>query len=148
MSIGKRIRQARESMGYTQKELGGLIGTTGSAVANYENETSHPKAPILYNLLNALQVDANFLFQDEVRKTGQAVPFVTEKERMHMKQYRSLDTYGRETVDIVLDREYQRCRMAAPQLYAAHSAKPLSPSAEEKNLAAVTKLEEELFGDE
>lgn len=66
MGIGKRIKEAREALHLTQKELADKIGITASSITNYENETSHPKEPILYKLINELQVDANFLFQDSV----------------------------------------------------------------------------------
>ncbi|MCL2350595.1 MAG: helix-turn-helix domain-containing protein [Defluviitaleaceae bacterium] len=67
MSIGKRIKQARTKKGLTQASLAQLIGTTKGAIGNYENGTSHPKEPILLKLIEALEVDANFLFQDLVR---------------------------------------------------------------------------------
>lgn len=70
MGIGKRIKEARERLGYTQKELGDLIGVTASAVTNYENETSHPKEAILYKLLEVLNVDANYLFQDVLEQVS------------------------------------------------------------------------------
>lgn len=66
MGIGKRIKEARDKKGLTQKDLGLLIGVTGSAITNYENEVSHPKELVLYRLMEALDVDANFLFQDVV----------------------------------------------------------------------------------
>ena len=66
MGIGKRIKEARENLGLTQNELGALIGITGSAVTNYEKETSHPKEAVMYKLIEALGVDANYLFQDVV----------------------------------------------------------------------------------
>jgi transcriptional regulator with XRE-family HTH domain len=64
MGIGKRIREARELKGLTQKQLGDLVGVTASAITNYENETSHPKEPILYALFQALGKDPNYFFQD------------------------------------------------------------------------------------
>ena len=48
MGIGKRIKEARERLGMTQNELADLVGVTGSAITNYEKETSHPKEPIMY----------------------------------------------------------------------------------------------------
>lgn len=45
-SIGNRIyriKEARENIGIIQTELGKMVGVTGSAITNYENETSHPK---------------------------------------------------------------------------------------------------------
>lgn len=130
MGIGKRIRQARENQSLTQKELADLVGVTGPAIANYENETSHPKEPVMYQLLRVLDVDANFLFQDEMPE-DKTVSTLSLKEQNHLSSYRTLDDYGRETVDIVLAREAQRCAMsnAASQstsfLFAAHGSQPV-----------------------
>lgn len=74
MGIGKRIKEARENKNLTQKDLGELVGVTASAITNYENETSHPKEPILYKLIKVLQVDANFLFQDVVDLGNKKTP--------------------------------------------------------------------------
>ena len=64
MGIGKRLKEARERKGLTQRELAKIVGVTGSAITNYENEVSHPKEQIMYALIDALGVDPNFLFQD------------------------------------------------------------------------------------
>jgi repressor LexA len=37
MDIGRKIKEARISKGYTQEELGNLIGVQKSAIAKYEN---------------------------------------------------------------------------------------------------------------
>lgn len=66
LGIGKRIKEARLRKGYTQAALANLIGVTSGAIGNYENETSHPKEEVLYKLINTLEVDANYLFQDEM----------------------------------------------------------------------------------
>lgn len=106
MGIGKRIKEARENLGLTQNELAELVGVTGSAITNYEKETSHPKESIMYKLLDSLNVDANYLFQDvvSVKYEFQA----DYKEQELIKKYRDLDDHGRETVDIILDREAER----------------------------------------
>lgn len=105
MGIGSRIKEARENIGLTQKELGKIIGVTSSAITNYENETSHPKEPILYALINALHVDANFLFQDCVNNIPASFSF---SERKIIEKYRTLDEYGKEVVALVLDAERRR----------------------------------------
>lgn len=116
MGIGKRIKQARENIGLTQKELGQIIGVTSSAITNYENETSHPKESILYALIDALHVDANFLFQDCVNSHD---ALITLAEREHIKKYRTLDEYGKKAVDAVLDIEYERCQQNDSEQLAA-----------------------------
>lgn len=124
MGIGKRIKQARENIGLTQKELGELIGVTSSAITNYENETSHPKEPIMYALINALHVDANFLFQDCV--LNQDI-LITLSERKHIKKYRTLDEYGKKAVDAVLNIEFERCE---------HKTECQDTKSQQKNCAA------------
>lgn len=108
MGIGYRIKEARENLGVTQTELGKMIGVTGSAITNYENETSHPKEPIMYKLIEALKVDANYLFQDCVKLPKEAND-VTLAEYERIKKYRFISTHspdGASVVDTVLDREY------------------------------------------
>lgn len=68
VAIGKRIRQAREQNKMSREQLAAKIDVTQSAISNYENNISHPKEPILYKLIEALQVDANFLFQDALQQ--------------------------------------------------------------------------------
>lgn len=107
MGIGKRIKEARLNLSLTQEDLAHLLGVTKGAVANYENETSHPKEPVMYKLIEVLKVDANYLFQDVVN-IPKKVNDVTFAEYEHIKKYRDLDAHGKDMVDIVLDREYTR----------------------------------------
>lgn len=101
MGIGKRIKEARENLGLTQSELGDLVGVTGSAITNYEKETSHPKEAVMYKLFECLHVDANYLFQDVV-KVPPKTNDVTFSEYEHIKKYRSLNKSGQDHVDTVL----------------------------------------------
>lgn len=103
MGIGIRIKEARERLNLTQKELAKLVGVTTSAITNYEKDTSHPKEAVLYSLLSVLNVDANFLFQDYISCSEPISP----EELEHIKKYRSLDRRGREAVDNVLEHEYR-----------------------------------------
>ena len=84
-----------------------MLGVTGSAITNYEKETSHPKEQIIYKLMETLNVDANYLFQDVVNIKSKEND-ITLAEYEHIKKYRSLDPYGQETVNIVLEREASR----------------------------------------
>lgn len=86
--IGKRIKEARLRLGLTQEELAEKIGVTKGAIANYEKNTSHPKEPIMYALIDTLGVDANYLFQDCVKLPKSSAPF-TEKEKAVVIAYRA-----------------------------------------------------------
>lgn len=67
MSIGSRLKQARLAHGQTQEELAKAVGVTKGAIGNYETGVSSPKESILIKLMDELEVDANFLYQDYVQ---------------------------------------------------------------------------------
>lgn len=54
MSFGSRLRARREELGLKQSELGELLGVSGSAIGNYENGVSSPKADVLYQVFDVL----------------------------------------------------------------------------------------------
>lgn len=66
MSIGSRIKEAREKKGLSQVKLAEALGISKGAIGNYECDKSSPKDSILFKLMTVLDVDANFLFQDEL----------------------------------------------------------------------------------
>lgn len=108
MGIGKRIKEARNTLNLTQEELAKLLGVTKGAVANYEKETSHPKESVMYKMIEVLKVDANFLFQDMVNISEKNTD-VTLAEYEFIKKYRFISEHspaGAETVDYILNREY------------------------------------------
>ncbi len=113
MGIGKRIKEARMAQNLTQEKLAKLLGVTKGAVANYENETSHPKESVMYKLLDVLKVDANYLFQDVVSTKSEFKADFEEQE--YIRKYRRLDEHGQDLVDTILDKEYARCT-ALPRL--------------------------------
>lgn len=107
MGIGYRIKEARERLGLTQTELGEIVGVTGSAITNYEKETSHPKEQVIYKLIETLNVDANYLFQDCV-KLPKDKNDITLSEYEHIKKYRALDDFGKKRINRDLDEETKR----------------------------------------
>ena len=102
MGIGYRIKEARERLGLTQTELGQKVGVTGSAITNYEKETSHPKEQVIYKLM-----DANYLFQDCMHIPPKDND-IALSEYEHIKKYRDLDDHGKKMVDFTLKEEYER----------------------------------------
>ena len=114
MSFGSRLKNRREELGLKQSELGQRLGITGSAIGNYENGSSSPKADILYRIFDVLKCDANYLFQDEMRELE--IDDCTVPEVKMIKKYRALDEHGKEAIDSILEIEYRRCCQSAAKL--------------------------------
>lgn len=106
MSIGDRIKEAREHKNLSRSELAEKANVTMSAISNYENSISSPKEPVLLKLMDILDIDANFLFQDMVEKKPSV--YLTPSESTMINKYRKLDTISKELIDIVIDKELER----------------------------------------
>ena len=96
MSFSSRLRERREALGLKQSELGKLLGITGSAIGNYENGVSSPKADILYRVFDVLKCDANYLFQDEMNDAENSG--LTSDEAHLLDVYRRLNDDGKAKV--------------------------------------------------
>ena len=65
MSFSSRLRQAREQANLTQQDFAKKLGVTKNAISNYKNGVSSPKWDILVKVFDVLQVEPNFLYQDD-----------------------------------------------------------------------------------
>lgn len=111
MSIGSRIKEARKQKNLTQEELSSIVGVTKGAIANYENQVSTPKIEILFKLIKALGVDANYIYQDDMEIKGSSSLAKEDKssfqlspqDALHLGKYKKLNTIGRQKADEQLD---------------------------------------------
>lgn len=150
MSLNARIKERREQLGMSRPELAAKLGVTPSAIANYENSVSSPKIELLFKLFDALQCDANYLFQDEMTSPS-AAAMPTPAELEHIKKYRDLDDHGTRMVNMVLDEEYTRISVpeaSAPitplsDPYAVNAAHELDPTPEERKHADEIMMNDE-----
>ncbi len=101
ISYGSRMRERCEALGLKQGELGKLLGVTGSAIGNYENGLSSPKSDALYRVFDALQCDANYLFQDEMA-VGQETSTIRQEKHL-LDCFRQLNDEGHEKVIAYVD---------------------------------------------
>lgn len=108
MAFTDRIKEARKRKGFTQEQIAGKIGVAKSTYTGYEKGNSEPNMITMQKLMSCLDVDANFLLQDEIkfRQENRATP--EEMEKL-VKKYRLLDTFGQEAVDRIIDVELKRC---------------------------------------
>lgn len=108
MSLHERIKEARQKRGLTQEQLGTLIGVAKTTITGYE-KNREPTAAKVGEIADALGVDVNFLFQDEVKAIHENRATPEELERL-IKPYRTLDPHGKDIVDTILEKEAQRAK--------------------------------------
>lgn len=104
MSFASRFKERREELGLTQSELGKMLGIRGTAVSNYEIGVSSPKADVLYKVFDVLQCDANYLFQDDIKKS----PALSSEALKLARDYDGLDAHGQSAVRVIADKELER----------------------------------------
>ncbi len=107
MAISDRIRQRRIELGLTQKQLAKRVGVSRSAICNYENEFRNVNPEILGRFFRALQVDANYLFQDLIDRKRY---LQDKKENDLISDYQQLDYQGRRVVENSLQSELLRVK--------------------------------------
>ena len=108
MSFGSRLKERREAMHLSQKQLGDALGVSGNAVGNYEKGVSSPNADALYKVFELLKCDANYLFQDEMNYSQS----FTAKAMLTAECYDKLDEHGKDAVDTIIAVEQKRLQNA------------------------------------
>lgn len=124
MALKDRIKEARLNKKYTQEQLAKLIGIAKSTITGYEKGNSEPSIETLGRIMIALDVDANYLFQDE---TDFPIK-VSYNEMQHIKKYRDLDDHGTEMVDFTLQKEWERSKAEKEKEQAQQTSQPVPVS--------------------
>lgn len=100
-TFGKKIREARKAKGYTQRELANLIGAKHNSVSDWENDKNKPDPDTIELICGVLDLSPNYLLASNEES-------LTFHEKRLIDKYRTLDTHGKDMVDTVLDKEYDR----------------------------------------
>ena len=106
MAFNDRLKESRTNAGLTQEQLSEKLGIAKSTLSGYESGNREPSIANVAKILDILDVDANYLYQDEVEKITNVV--INIEEKTILEKYRELDEHGREMVDFTLEKEYER----------------------------------------
>ena len=103
-NISKNIAKYREAAGISQKELARKLGVVPSRISNWETGANCPTIDILFEVCDILDVSINDIYgvypdSKFVLKYG---------EQDILKKYRDLDPHGKEIVDYILLKEWER----------------------------------------
>ena len=106
MSFPEQLKAARIASGFTQAEMASELGVDKTTYCGYETGRRQPDINRLRQLISILDVPAHELLGTK------GAGAVTPEELGQLRKYRLLDVHGRDLVDTVLQKEYER--MARP----------------------------------
>lgn len=101
--IYPRIKELRESKGFTQQQAAIALNLPVSTYRSYETGAREPSVETLILLSEMYNVTVDYILSHTIK------PLVTIEEAKQVQKYRELDDFGKETVSAVLDIEYRRC---------------------------------------
>lgn len=107
MTFPEQLKAARTTAGMTQAGMAAKLGIDKTTYCGYETGRRQPDINKLRKIISLLEVSA-----DQLLSTGGSGT-VTPEELGRLRKYRLLDLHGRDLVDTILDKEYQR--MTQPQ---------------------------------
>lgn len=107
--INEKLKEIRENAGMNKKEFSSYIGVKYTTYNGYETGAREPDSDFLILISRKFDVSIDYMLglQDdkEILHAYQLKAF----EYDHIKQYRCLDTHGKDLVDYILKAEYERC---------------------------------------
>lgn len=113
MAFYDRLKESRIKAGLTQEQLAEKLGIAKSTLSGYESGNREPTVATIAKTLEILNIDANYLYQDETKMLTELVISLDDKELL--KKYHLLDSHGKEMVDFTLEKEYERSKVLAKQ---------------------------------
>ena len=113
MAFYDRLKESRIKAGLTQEQLAEKLGVAKSTLSGYESGNREPTVATISKALEILNIDANYLYQDETKTLTELVISLDDKELL--KKYHLLDPHGKEMVDFTLEKEYERSKALAEQ---------------------------------
>jgi len=121
--IGSVLKELRVSSGKTQKEVAELLGRKQQIVGHWETGYSQPDANTLFTLCDiyGTSVDEAFGFKKE--KVS-----ITQKDINLLNRFHSLDSFGQQTITMMLDRELERIKMMKKSLSTTEAGGIIRPT--------------------
>lgn len=104
--IAKNILFYRKRAKLSQKQIAEQLGISIPAISNWENGTNSIDIETLFKLCDILGVSINEMYG--IEKEYKHEDF-TPHHHTIIKQYDSLDSYGKTLIDNTLAHEYKRC---------------------------------------
>ena len=104
-----KLKEGRLSKGLKQSDVTKFTGIKNTTLSNYENGVTEPDIDTFLQVCELYKLDYAAILGEAYGLNVQGSDFsIRPSEIDHIKKYRNLDDYGKETVDVTLDRENGR----------------------------------------
>ena len=113
--ISDKLKEIRENAGMNKKEFANYIGVKYTTYNGYETGAREPDSDFLILISKKFDVSTDYILGLQTESNVLHSYSLKASEYSHIEKYRSLDDYGRETVDLILERESQRTSTIADQ---------------------------------
>lgn len=105
--ILERVKLRKKELKITTETIVNKSGIPkGTLNKIFTGETTEPKITTMIALADALNISINYLVYG-IHALKENPENYSDQEQTHIKKYRALDERGKETVDIVLDSQYE-----------------------------------------
>lgn len=111
MNFGERLVELRKERGFMNRnDFANYIGMPSTTLRNYETNVREPGHIFLKQMSDIFHVSIDYLLcMTDDRTPPQKQTDFSALEVEHIKKYRVLDTHGKEMVNLILDKEYEKC---------------------------------------
>lgn len=114
-ALASKLKQLRQQAKLSTKEVGDAVGKSDKTINAWEHGRGQPDAEMLFllkDVFNIQSMEQFFPASHNIADVERKHPQLSQAELSHIQKYRVLDTHGKEIVDIVLDKEHERCTTA------------------------------------
>ena len=92
MIIGERIKQARKNKGYSQEQLGKLLGVSKVSICGYEKGMRTPTMETFIDLINYLDLSPDYIL-------GRDINVVLKELKKHRELYNKICSNPKAFID-------------------------------------------------
>ena len=107
--VAERLRELRNELGISKRELVATLPLNYSTYANYESGFREPNSEVLQTLARHFRVSIDYLLGvSDNRRKADEVAILNDIEHEFINGFRQLDAHGQEMVELVLQKELER----------------------------------------
>ena len=108
-----QLKQGRLNKGLKQSDVTKLTGIKNTTLSNYENGITEPDIDTFLLLCELYHLNYATILAEAYGLKISGTDFnIKPSEMEHIEKYRKLDDFGRETIDMIINRETDRTTQA------------------------------------